>query len=50
MSKDSYIRIRVSKEQKEKVKQISSELGVTMTDFIIGVLVYYGRQKAEEDK
>lgn len=41
MSKDSYIRIRVSRAQKEAIKTVADYFGLSMTDLIIRALISY---------
>ena len=45
--KDEYIKIRVTKEQKELFKSLSKELGITMTDLLIIGAEEYAKIKLE---
>ena len=45
--KDEYIKIRVTKEQKELFKSLSKELGITMTDLLIVGTEEYAKVKLE---
>ncbi|BDC03462.1 hypothetical protein [Clostridium perfringens] len=45
--KDEYIKIRVTKEQKELFKSLSKELGITMTDLLIIGTEEYAKVKLE---
>lgn len=48
--KDDYIKIRVTKEQKELFKEISKTEGISMSEFIIVTTEYLARKKAESIK
>lgn len=48
--KDDYIRIRVSKEQKELIKKVAAIKGISMSEFVVVITEKFALQEIDKAK